>query len=60
MPRAAKNSLGGGGVYILQEFGEGRRGGAGEGSGVSNGVEQGRGYFPEAERCLGERGILGD
>lgn len=48
-----------GGVYILQEFGGGRRGGAGQGSGVSKGAEKGRGDFFQRPRG-GERGVWGD
>lgn len=61
MPRAAKNSLGGWCLHstgVLGKEGEvGPPSGAGKGSGVSKGVDMGLGYFSEAERSLGARGI---
>lgn len=61
MPRAAKNSLGVGCLHSTGVLGKegavGPPSGAGEGGGVSKGVDTGLGYFSEAERCLGDRGI---
>lgn len=63
VPRAAKNSLGvecPHSTGVLGKEGEvGPPSGAGEGGGVSKGLDMGPGYFSEAERCLVEKGIQG-